>query len=72
MNPKILSAASLLLSAGVFIIATSSIATECYNANESFSKEKKENFTFLIVTLVVAVLIILSAFGSMYLGLTSN
>ncbi len=72
MNSKVLSAASLLLSAGVFMVATSSIATECYNANESFSNSKKENFTFLIVTLVVAVLIILSAFGSMYLGLTSN
>lgn len=65
-----LSAACLLLSAGVFMVATSSIATECYNANESFSKSKRDNFVFLIVTLVVAVLIILSAFGSIYLGLT--
>lgn len=72
MNSKVLSTASLLLSAGVFMVATSSIATECYNVNESFSQSKRENFTFLIVTLVIAVLIIISAFGSIYLGLTSN
>ena len=71
MNPKIISTACLLLSAGVFLVATTSIATECYNENSSFKDKKKDNFTFLIVTLVVAILMILSASGSMYLGVTA-
>jgi surface polysaccharide O-acyltransferase-like enzyme len=68
MNNKIIITACVLLSAAVFLVATTSIATECYNQNKGFKDTKKDNFTFLVVTLVSAILMILSAFGSMYLG----
>jgi hypothetical protein len=71
MNPKIISTACSLLIAGVFLVATTSIATECYNENTSFKDKKKDNFTFLIVTLVVAILMIISAGGSIFLGINS-
>lgn len=69
MNSKILITACSLLSAGVFLVATTSIATECYNNNTEFKNKKQDNFTFLIITLVFAILMILSASGSIVMGL---
>ena len=71
MNPKIISTACSLLSAGVFLVATTSIATECYNENTSFKDKKKDNFTFLVITLIVAIIMIIAAGGSIYLGITA-
>lgn len=72
MNPKMLSTACSLLVTAIFMIATTSIATECYNKFPDYKKEKENNFTFLIVTLVFAILAILSAFGSVYMSITSS
>jgi uncharacterized PurR-regulated membrane protein YhhQ (DUF165 family) len=72
MNTKIIITACLLLSAGVFLVATTSIATECYNENTGFKDKKKDNFTFLVVTLVAAILLIISAGGSIFIGLKED
>lgn len=56
-----------LLVIGIFTIATSSIAIECYNKHKDFKTEKKHNFNFIIATLVMGILGILSSsmvFGS--------
>lgn len=66
---KILAAISMIVVA-IFTIATSSIAIECYNKNESFSQEKTTNKNFVIVTLVIAILAILS--GSVLLVTSSK
>jgi uncharacterized BrkB/YihY/UPF0761 family membrane protein len=66
MNGKMLVAALALLLGGVFSTATSSIALECYNQNAAFKDSKKENFTFLIVNLASAIVLILFAFACMY------
>jgi uncharacterized BrkB/YihY/UPF0761 family membrane protein len=66
MNGKMLVAALALLLGGVFSTTTSAIAIECYNQNSSFKESKNENFTFLIVNLVSAILLILVAFACMY------
>jgi len=69
MNPKIISTACSLLITAIFLVATTSIATECYNENTSFKDKKKDNFTFLIVTLVLAIVMIISAGGSIFVGI---
>ena len=73
MNIKMLMVACALLIGGVFSIATSSIGTECYNAdqNKSFKDSKITNFNFLIVNLVSAILMTLIGALSIYLALTS-
>lgn len=71
MNINLLVTALALLIGGIFSIATSSIATECYNNNSAFKDTKKDNYTFLIVNLVSAILTVLIAFSSMYMAATS-
>lgn len=68
---KLLSAAVVLLIGGIFGVAASSIATECFNKNESFKNEKKSNYDFIIVNLVCNIMLILFSFGSIYLAVTS-
>jgi hypothetical protein len=68
MNYYIVGAACFLLITAIFLVATTSIATECYDANKEFKEKKKDNVTFTTVTLVLGVLMILSALGSIYLG----
>jgi hypothetical protein len=68
MNGKMIVAALALLLGGIFSTATSAIAIECYNQNTKFKESKNENFTFLIVNLVSAILLILVSFASMYLA----
>jgi dipeptide/tripeptide permease len=67
----LLSAACMLLIAGVFGVAVSSIATECYDKNETFKKDKKDNYTFIIVNLVCNILVILGSFASIYLAISA-
>ncbi len=52
-----------LLVVGIFTIATSAIAIECYKKHNDFKEGKKHNFNFIIATLVMGILAILS--GSM-------
>lgn len=65
---KLLGAGLSLLIAGVFGLAASSIGTECYNKNDSFKQTKINNFNFLIVNIVSAILLILLGSASMYFG----
>jgi hypothetical protein len=71
MNIKliVIGVTCLLLSTAITLVATSSIATECYNANAEFKKTKEGNATFTLVTMIIGVLMILSAIGSMYIGI---
>lgn len=65
-----LMAAFALLLAGIFSIATTSIAIECYNENynknEETKKKKEGNFTFVIINLISAIFTVLLAFACMY------
>lgn len=73
MNIKIVATAVSLLVAAIFMIATSSIGTECYNMdqNKTLKTEKKDSFNFLVINLVSAIVLLLLAIGSIYLGVTS-
>lgn len=67
MNTYLLITAILMTVAGIFSTTTSSMAVDCYNNNESYKTENENNFIFLIVNLVSAILIIL--IGSSSIGL---
>lgn len=73
MNAQMLGTAIFLMLVGVFSIATSSIAIECYDYKDHSTKkikdEKKDNYTFLIVNLVFAIIMVLVSFASMYLAI---
>lgn len=73
MNFKIVATALALLIGGIFSIATSSIAIECYNkpGNEAFKTEKNSNFTFIVVNLVFAILLTLVGLLCVYAGFSS-
>ena len=71
MNGTILIVASLLVIAGIFAIATSSIGVQCYNENEKFKEGRQPNFIFMIVTLVSAILMISSGSSAAYIGAQS-
>ena len=71
MNIKMMSTALAIVVAAVFGIATSSIATECFNKNESFKNEKKDNFNFVVVNLVCNIVMLLLGFGCIYISATS-
>lgn len=68
MNTQMLLTAISLLLVGIFSIATSSIAIECYNKEEhkTFKTEKTDNFNFVIVNLVSAIVMVLVSFASIY------
>jgi surface polysaccharide O-acyltransferase-like enzyme len=58
----------LLMSTAVFLIATTSIGIQTYNANATYKNKYKKNFYFLVVMLVCAILCTLASFGGMYMG----
>lgn len=70
MNSQMFLTAISLLLVGIFSIATSSIAIECYDYKEHATKAikdaKKDNYTFVIVNLVFAILMVLVSFASAY------
>lgn len=68
MNFTIIGAACLLLITAVIGIATAAIAIECYNFNEEFKTEKRNNWIYTIANLVCNILMVLLAFFCMYLG----
>jgi hypothetical protein len=70
-NMRMLSTAIAIVIAAIFGIATSSIATECFNKNESFKNEKKDNFNFVVVNLVCNIIMLLLGFGCIYLAIQS-
>jgi len=74
MNTKIVVTALVILIGGIFSTATSSIAVECYNKpeNEAFKKEKQNNFNFVILNLISAILMILVGLYCLYAGATAD
>jgi ABC-type molybdate transport system permease subunit len=70
MNLSTLLFGIAILIAGVFSIATSSIAIECYNKNEGLKNEKQANFTYLVINLISAIVMVLAGFASMFFGVT--
>lgn len=70
-NTQILSTAIIFLIAGVLGIATSSIATECYDKNLAYKDSKKDNYNFVIVNLVCNILLLLLSLYSLYIGFTT-
>lgn len=71
MNAKMLMIACATFISAIFGIAASSIATECFNKNESYKTEKKSNYDFIIFNLVCNIIMVLLGAGCMYLGATS-
>ena len=68
MPGKIILYSCLLMSTAVFLIATTSIGIQTYNANATYKNQYKKNFYFLVVMLVCAILCTLASFGGMYMG----
>jgi uncharacterized membrane protein len=71
MNLQILTYAMILLIAGIFSIATSSIGVQCHNKNEEYKRANESNQTFLIVNLVSAVMVTLVACFGIYSGVVA-
>lgn len=68
MNGQLLSFTFLLLLAGVFYIASTSIGIQCMNANPQYRDQSTSNSGFLISQLVSAILVTLLALYGMYLS----
>ena len=68
MNTNLLGMAISVIVAAIFAIATSSIATECYDQNATFKESKKDNYNYIIVNLVSNILMLLVALFSLYLS----
>jgi len=52
----------------IFAMATSSLATNCFNVNEKYKEENKDSFNYIIVNLVSNILMILISIGSIYMS----
>lgn len=73
-NMKMMFTALAIVVAAIFGIATSSIATECYNSEKKGTElkaEKKDNFNFIVINLVSNIVMLLLGFGCIYLAATS-
>lgn len=66
MNIVFMIYAIVIIIAGGFYIATSSIAQDCVNANPDYAKKNQSNAGFIISNLVCAVLITLSGLIGIY------
>jgi hypothetical protein len=72
MDTKLLGFTVLLLIAGVFYIATTSIGIKCSNDNPNYKENNKSNTGFLISQLVSAILVTLIAAFGIYLAVTDK
>jgi hypothetical protein len=73
MDIKNLMIAIFMLIGGVFSIATSAIATQCYNSDGKGTDLKSASpntFNFIIVNMVSAILVVLSAVAGIYFAAT--
>lgn len=71
VNMNLLGTAMIFLIAGILGIATSSIATECYDKNPEFKESKRDNYAYIIVNLVCNIFLLLISLYSLYLGFRS-
>jgi uncharacterized membrane protein YidH (DUF202 family) len=67
MNQQLLAFGVFLLVVGVVSIASSSIGINCYNNCKDQKEANKNNFNFLVLNLVLAILLTLGAVGFLYL-----
>jgi uncharacterized membrane protein len=58
-----------LLITGIFYTATTSIGIQCLNDNQ---KQTTSNYYFLIINLVCAIVVILSAIIMLYMSITGK
>ena len=70
MNLELFSYAFILLIAGIFSIATSSIGLQCSASCNDYKSAHSSNYTFLTVNLVSAILVALIAIVGIYLAAT--
>jgi len=71
VDTKLITTAMIFLVAGILGVATSSIATECYNTYPAYRDSKKDNYAYIIVNLVCNIFLLLLSLYSLYLGFTS-
>ena len=69
MDTSTVIAGVLLCSTAIFFVASTSIARECYNKNDTFSKSKGKNSQYLNYMLAMGVCCILTSFAVIYLGM---
>lgn len=62
----------LLLLAGIFYTATTSIGIQCSNDSPEYKQQSPNNVRFLISQLVCAILITIMGLVGIYLGSTGN
>lgn len=64
----------VMLFAGIFSTATTAIGIQAYNKDElsKFKEDNKNNFNFLIINLVSALLVIIIASVVMYFGIKND
>ena len=62
----------LVLFISVTMIAVSSIGMEAYNAHTEYKNKKKNNYTFMIITLSVGVIFTLLTLGFGIYNIVSN
>ena len=72
MDGRLLSFISLLLLAGIFHTATTSIGIQCSVEAVNYNTNHPYNYTFLISQLVSAVFIMSMALVGMYLAVTDK
>ena len=58
----------LLIIASIFAIAACAIGIDCFNKCPTIKTEKKNNFNFLILCLVVSILSFIVGVVSMFMG----
>jgi uncharacterized membrane protein len=51
----------------IFSIASTAMGVEAYNKNDTFRKDNMHNYTFLIINLVVAIIVLLLSFVGLFL-----
>lgn len=66
MDGKLLTYIFILLIAGILSVATSAIGVKCSNACTTFKENNQNNFRFLIVNLVSAIVVIIIALIGTY------
>lgn len=71
VDTKLLTTAIVFLVAGILGVATSSIATECYDKNPTYKESKRDNYAYIIVNLVCNIFLLLLSMYSLYLSFTS-
>ena len=72
IDGKLLAFTLLLLLAGAFHIATTSIGIQCANENPGYKEQHPSNSSFLISQLVSAILITILAVVGIYLAVTDK